>query len=132
MILLTSCDDFKYKHYKTKHIPLRQLVQKDEVEKQANASYFLISASADYSEERQTVIKVFGKVGGTYRLIEFNIEDLRIRVDDKIDKPYIYLKYSYPKPINITWLLNEPYNIDVYVLVCPNKYLPEKLLPIEI
>ena len=73
-----------------------------------------------------------GKVGGFYRMIEFNFEDVRIKIDNTIDNPYLYIKYYNDEEVSIPYLLNEYYYINSFVIVCPEKYLPEQLLPISL
>lgn len=131
---LFSCDRIvpQNKYYKTKNIYLRQLVKTDEVTKSGSASYFLVMGSASYDERVETKIKLMGKVGGFYRMIEFNFEDVRIKIDNTIDKPYLYIKYYNDEEVSIPYLLNEYYYINSFVIVCPEKYLPEQLLPISL
>jgi hypothetical protein len=123
----------RQKHYKTKNIPLRQLVKTDEVTKESRGSYFLISGSYSSSESVSTKIKLIGKVNGLYRLIEFNFNDARIKIDNSLTKPHLYIKYtSYGKHSTSALLDDKWYDINSFVIVCPEKYLPEKLLSIEI
>lgn len=118
---------------KSENVYLRQLVKTDEVSKTASASYFLVMGSASYSEDVETKIKLMGKINGLYRLIEFNFTDVRIKIDNKIDKPYLYLIYYSHKKRNVSSLLSYRYwDIRAYVIVCPEKYLPEQLLPIKL
>jgi len=126
IISLSSCDTKTINHYKTDKIELRQLVKTTEVTKDATASYFLILGSASYDEKNETKIKLIGKVNDSYRLIEFNFYDVRIKIDNSIDKPYLYLKYTDNKKIPTSQLLNNPYYyiITSYVIVCPEKLLP--------
>jgi hypothetical protein len=130
---LLSCNVPEPKHYKTENIQLRQLVKTDEVTKESHASYFLISGSYSSREEVNTTIKLIGKVNGLYRLIEFDFNDARIKIDNSLTKPHLYIKYSsYDKRNTSTLLNHRRYDISSYVIVCPEKYLPEKLLPINL
>jgi hypothetical protein len=130
---LYSCNIPEEKYQKTENIYLRQLVKTDEVTKNTSASYFLVMGSASSSEEVETKIKLMGKVNGFYRLIEFNFLDVRIKIDNKIDKPYLYINYRSYEKYSVAELLGyRYYDIRSYVIVCPEKYLPEQLLPISL
>ena len=130
---LFSCYMPVEKHDRTENIYLRQLVKTDEVTKEGSASYFLVMGSASYSEEVTTKIKLMGKVNGFYRLIEFDFKDVRIKIDNTIDKPYLYITYRDYNKLNVTELLSyEEFSVTSFVIVCPEKYLPEKLLPISL
>jgi hypothetical protein len=133
LAVLSACNT-PINHYKTDRILLRQLVKTTEITKSASASYFLILGTASYSEESKTTIKVMGKVHGLYRLIEFDFNDARIKIDNSINKPYLYLKYTGSKKVSLGELITHPnwYIVTSYVIVCPEKYLPEKLLPINL
>jgi hypothetical protein len=130
---LFSCDTLVKKRGRTENIYLRQLVKTDEVTKEGSASYFLVMGSASYSEEVTTKIKLMGKVNGFYRLIEFDFKDARIKIDNTINKPYLYITYRdyYNRSTN-QLLGSEWYLVTSFVIVCPEKYLPEKLLPISL
>jgi len=75
-----------------------------------------------------------GKVHGLYRLIEFDFNDARIKIDNSINKPYLYLKYTGSEKVPLGELITNPnwFLVTSYVIVCPEKYLPEKLLPINL
>lgn len=133
VLSLFSCDFPEKKYGKTENIYLRQLVKTDEVTKSGSASYFLVTGSASYSEDVETKIKLMGKVNGFYRLIEFNFEDVRIKIDNTIGRPYLYINYQDYNKLSVAKLLTyDRYSIRSYVIVCPEKYLPEQLLPITL
>jgi hypothetical protein len=133
ILSLSSCDTRPFKHQKSDKIELRQLVKTTEISKNATASYFLILGSASYSENSETKIKLMGKVHGLYRLIEFNFNDARIKIDNSIDKPYLYLNYTSKNKVPTGYLLSQSsWYVTTYVIVCPEKYLPEQLLPIRL
>lgn len=130
---LFSCDLPAEKYDRTENIYLRQLVKTDEVTKEGTASYFLVMGSASYSEEVTTKIKLMGEVNGLYRLIEFDFIDARIKIDNTINKPYLYITYHAYSKLNVTELLGDRWHsVTSFVIVCPEKYLPEKLLPISL
>lgn len=130
---LFSCDMPVEKHDRTENIYLRQLVKTDEVTKEGTASYFLVMGSASYNEEVTTKIKLMGEVNGFYRLIEFDFIDARIKIDNTINKPYLYITYRAYDKLNVDKLLGGRwFSVTSFVIVCPEKYLPEKLLPISL
>jgi hypothetical protein len=125
LISLFSCDsDSGYKNYKTDKIYLRQ---------EASGSYFLVVGSGSYEERTETKIKLMGKVNGYYRLIEFDFVDVRIKVDNSIKNPYLIIKYQSNNKLTTNEILNnDNWYTTGYVIVCPEKYLPERLLPISL
>lgn len=130
---LFSCNVPEKKHYKTENIQLRQLVKTDEVTKESYTSYFLIVGSHSSREEVNTKIKLIGEINGLYRLIEFHFIDVRFKINNNLTKPHLYINYrSYDKFSTGKLLDYKSYYITSYVIVCPEKYLPEKLLPINL
>lgn len=132
LISLFSCDIREPKNYKTDKIYLRQLVKVDKVTKEVSGSYFLVIGSGSYQERTETKIKLMGKVNGYYRLIEFDFVDVRIKIDNSIEDPYLVIKYQSYDKLKTNELINENWYTTGYVIVCPEKYLPERLLPISL
>jgi hypothetical protein len=73
-----------------------------------------------------------GEVNGEYRFMQFNFELVRIRIDNKVKTPYIVLNYVYSEPQSIDELLDYSYHMKSVTIVCPEQYLPERLLPIQL
>lgn len=135
-ILLTlslfGCDN-SIKTFKSKPIKLRQLVTKTEKHNYESGSFFLIGGNYHKSDYEETNVKAFGRVDGYYRLIEMDINDIRINIDNSINEPNIVIKYYSGKKVSDSYLLSRKYYYDpIYLINCPEKYLPEKLLPIEL
>jgi hypothetical protein len=74
-----------------------------------------------------------GKIDDEYRFIQFDFERARIKIDNSVKTPYIVLNYKNYKELSIDEQLNHMnwYGVTV-TIVCPEQYLPEKLLPIQI
>ena len=121
-----------YMNYHTDKIYLRQLVNRDVTETHTSGSFFLIAGSMSSETESQTVIKLMGNVNGEYRFMQFDFEKVRIRIDNNVKTPYIVLNYRETYDVGIDYLLKYPYYDDSVTIVCPEQYLPEKLLPIQI
>ena len=130
LVLLTSCEPMIYKKLKSSKLELRQLVQETETKKTAYASYFLIAGSYGQSEEKVTTVKVFAKVENRYRLIEMPIDEIRIAIDNKLTTPNIEIEYTNNENYNDEELVSNDRVTKVYVINCPEQYLPQKLLPI--
>lgn len=132
ILLATSCQSIKGKPFKSSKLELRQMIQDTETSHSSSGSFFLIAGS--YSEEHNEIItvKVFAKVEGRYRMIEMHIEDVRINIDNKISTPFIVIEYEAKRKYGDEELVSSPHKYKVYVINCPEKYLPEKLLPFEI
>lgn len=139
LVFLSSCsDEFVIK--KSEKLQLRQMVQSEDKER-GSSGYFLfgIGSYQEY-ETNEPVIRVFAKVGGSYRFIEIPLDKLDVNIlSDSTTIPYLELKYRDRKDdpdmkaINI--LSNNPYNpylLKRYVINCPDKYLPEDLIPINL
>lgn len=130
LVLFTSCEPMIDKNLKSSKLELRQLVQETETKKTAYASYFLIAGSYSQSEYKETKVKVFAKVENRYRLIEIPIDEVRIAIDNKLKIPNIEIEYINHVKYSDEELVSKSYITKVYVINCPEQYLPEKLLPI--
>lgn len=128
--LIISCQSIEDKDYKTSKFELRQMVQQTETVKNTSASYFFMIGSYSNSERSYTTVKVFAKVNGRYRLIEMPIGDIRIAINDSLSTPNIEIEYTSYYKKEDEHIFNHRYSITAYVINCPEKYLPEKLLPI--
>ena len=73
-----------------------------------------------------------GEVNGEYRFMQFDFEKVRIKIDNKVTTPYIVLNYRETYEVDMSYLLDYPSYIDSITIVCPEQYLPERLLPIQI
>jgi hypothetical protein len=60
------------------------------------------------------------------------IEDIRIEIDSTLQKPFVRLKYFSRVKVNPDKLLSDDYVHITYEIVCPERLLPEKLLPINL
>lgn len=133
--LLSSCESEKIKAFKSSKLELRQLVKETEVKKQASGCFFLISGGYSSSEQNVTTIKVFAKVENRFRLIEIPIKDVRINIDNSLTKPNIEIEYTCQvrnQPSSDEELINLLWVNKIFVINCPEIYLPEKLLPISL
>lgn len=134
IFIIASCRDSgnDTSYYKSSKLPLRQLVQQTEKTKTSYASYFLIAGSYSSREETKIVVRAFANVNGRFRLLEMPLSDIRIKIDNSIVSPYIIVEFNTTTPGNNSTeeLLNTGWISKVYVINCPEKYLPEKLLPI--
>jgi hypothetical protein len=130
LVLFTSCEPMVDKNLKSSKLELRQLVQETENKKSVYAYYFLIAGSYSQSEHKETKVKVFAKVKNRYRLIEMPIEEVRIAIDNKLKVPNIEIEYINQYNLTDEELVSQSWRTKVYVINCPEQYLPEKLLPI--
>ena len=130
LVLFTSCEPMIDKNLKSSKLELRQLVQETETKKTAYASYFLIAGSYSQSEYKETKVKVFAKVENRYRLIEMPIDEVRIAIDNNLKIPNIEIEYVNHEKYSDEELVSKNWVTKVYVINCPEQYLPEKLLPI--
>ena len=130
LVLFTSCEPITSKKFTSSKLELRQLIQQTETQKVTHGYYFIIAGGFDSYENKITTVKVFAKVEGRFRLIEMQIEDVRIAIDNKLKTPNIEIEYTSNIEESDEELLNGYYSNKVYVINCPEQYLPEKLLPI--
>jgi hypothetical protein len=132
MLFLFSCQPKGWKNYHSEKIYLRQLVNRDVTETHTSGSFFLVAGSVSSTSETSTVVKLMGEVNGEYRFMQFNFEKIRIKIDDKVTTPYIILNYTETYEVDTDYLLQYPGYLDSVTIVCPEQYLPERLLPIQI
>lgn len=134
-IAISSCAFGPRVERYTEKIPLRQLIKSEEKSRTSSASFFLVAGVASSTENQKTVVKLMGNVEGYYRLIQFDLREARIKIDDSIDKPYIVIRYSNDSnyKMSINQLLGDySFHVITYDIICPERYLPEKLLPITL
>jgi hypothetical protein len=132
VLLLTSCQFVPYTDRHTKKIPLRQLVKSETKETYSSASFFLIAGSASSGTYTTTDVKAMGAVDGEYRYLQMDFQKVRIKLDNTVKIPYVIINYRDDHDEDINNLLKYEYNIDSYTIVCPEHYLPEHLLPIQL
>lgn len=134
-VLFISCaekgSDDVYKDRQTSVLELRQLVNKTEVNKQTYGAFFLIGGSISSTESTEVYVKVFAKVDGYFRVVSIPINKLRVNIDNTLEKPNLIIEYYSTKKSD-SWVLADEYRQEVFIINCPEKYLPEKLLPIEL
>jgi hypothetical protein len=130
--LMIGCHHGEYKDYHTDKIYLRQLVNRDVTETHTSGSFFLVAGSVSSESETSTVVKLMGKVKDEYRFMQFDFEKVRIKIDNKVTTPYIVLNYREISEMSMDYLLEYGYYVKSVTIVCPEQYLPERLLPIQI
>lgn len=116
----------------TEVLELRQIVNAENITTKSHGSYFLIGGSYSSETENKLSIKVFAKVDGYFRVIDIPIEEVRVNIDNKLNKPTLQINYEGTKYTSSNLLDNYNYWINYYIINCPEKFLPEKLLPIEL
>jgi hypothetical protein len=114
-----------------------------ETEKSSGGTFVLFFATYHSQEKNMDVIKVFAEVDGLYRFIEIPMELVKVKIDNSITTPYVQIRYSFDGTGPI-WRSNTKIVEDIasgrlghltltdYVITCPEQYLPERLLPIDI
>ncbi len=139
---LMSCADSDNFNGTTSPLKLRQLSNVSETEKSADGSAFLFFASYHSEERNADYVKVFAEVDGEYRFLEIPMEG--VKIDSTVKVPYVQIDYTYSdfekhqySNTQVCEAIN-PRNIyarvDIvkYVIICPEQYLPERLLPIDV
>jgi hypothetical protein len=132
VLFMIGCQPIEYKDLHSDKIYLRQLVNRDITQTHTSGSFFLIAGSVNSNTETNTVVKLMGDVNGEYRFMQFDFEKVRIKIDNKVTTPYIVLNYRDTSKMSMDYLLKYQYYIESVTIVCPEQYLPERLLPIQI
>jgi len=141
IILLSSCREHIDSY--TEPLLLRQLSNVTETNQSSSGSFMLFFASYRSETTNEDMIKVFAKVDGSYRFLEIPMEMVKIKLDNTVTRPYVQIYYEeffFKKPTDtqICDSMNDYYvkgrgsGIYTYMIVCPEKYLPEELLPVSI
>ena len=127
----TSCHEEQT--MSTTKMELRQLINKEETQKHSNGSYFIIVASYSSSETKQDVVKMFVKVDNSYyQMLKLDLEKVKVVIDNNIEKPYLIVKdNNLVQRTDAEIIRFIEYNEKIF-LHCPEKYLPEKLLSINL
>ena len=58
------------------------------------------------------------------------IEDVRISINNKLTKPSVEIEYVNNYKYSDESIVDQKWLRKIYVVNCPEQYLPEKLLPI--
>jgi len=132
--LLFSCDvpPERYTINRTSStFELRQLIQNERTTTSSSAMYFLVIGSYASNTTTTEEVKVFAKVNGDYRMLTMPLEDVRIRINNKLTKPTLLITYrdalhTDEEICDSKWVSKK------YIISCPEKYIPEKLLPINL
>lgn len=109
--------------------PLRQLVQQSETTQSSSGGFALFFATYHSQETKADYVKMFAKVSGNYRLISVPIEHIRININDSLVTPTLQIRYE-GLPETDESICNGGWYKKAYIISCPEKYLPKKLLPI--
>jgi hypothetical protein len=65
--------------------------------------------------------------------MQFDFEKVRIKIDNEVKAPYIVLNYFAKEDLSVDRLMvYNNFKVKTVTMVCPEEYLPEKLLPIQI
>jgi len=133
VLCMISCNQPVEKIYHSDKIYLRQLVNTTVSETYTHGSFFLVAGSITSESTTETVIKLMGNIDDEYRFIQFDFERARIKIDNSVKTPYIVLNYKNDRELSIDEQLKKMnwYCVTI-TIVCPEQYLPEKLLPIQI
>jgi hypothetical protein len=132
-ICVISCKEEERKPKKTAVFELRQLIQETESYSSKTGVFFMFGGYYNEKEEKETTVKVFAKVEGRYRLIEMPIQDVRIVIDDMLFKPHVQIEYYSMSDFSDEEIVsNNDLSSKVFVITCPERYIPEKLLPIDL
>ena len=129
-IFLFACENPSPKYSSV--FELRQLVKSTEKGVSSSATFFLIAGSYSSSDYSRTTVKVFAKVDGAYRFIEIPMSKIRIIIDNNIKVPTLQLQLNAMHGFTDEEFLNNYGWLSSYIIRCPEQYLPEKLLPIEL
>ena len=137
-VLFLSCQ--KYKTYVTKPVVLRQMVKTEVSNKSASGSFLLVYGIYNSKEKTELMVRCLGNVDGMYRLIELPMKSVRIKINNNIITPTLQFVYYSNYELNINSLLSigecpDPfsnYNFLYYIINIPEKYIPEKLIPITL
>lgn len=132
VLLFASCETIITKDLKSSKFELRQLIKATETTKSTSGYYFFVVAGYNSNEEKETYVKVFAKVENRFRLIEIPIKDLRINIDNSLKKPTLFIEYRDQNIYEDEKLISSDYINKIYVINCPEVYLPERLLPINL
>ena len=131
-MLFTNCNPQNEEYHYTENFELRQLVQETETVKTTKGRFILFFATYYSSESKTDYVKMFAKVDGNYRLVEVPLHIIRLNINDSITTPIMQVRYiGYGKRTNDD-VFDRSWYGEVYIITCPQKYLPEKLLPIEL
>lgn len=119
-------------------LALRQFVQDEQTTKTSSASFFLFCGNYSSIEANKAYLRVFAKVDGGYRFIEMPLEDVRVFLNDSLEKPTLVIRcisdafFKLPATISDEELCGDIIANKRYIVSCPSRFLPEELIPLSL
>jgi hypothetical protein len=116
---------------------IRQIIKSVRTVKESNSSgsYFIVAASYSSSgtERVETRVNMFINGGNGFQFVSIDLENIRIKIDNTLTKPHLSIKTKFSwlpelsELIRIHRVRPEMFTITIH---CPEKFLPERLLPL--
>lgn len=133
-----SCED-RYNRYHDETYRIRQLVKSKDTTKHASGSFFLITGGYSSTEKTELKVNMFIETKDGFKMVSINLSTVIVRIDNSIDKPYLRVTYWNSNPRSIADSIydaevwgDSSFNKTKIIIHCPEKYLPERLLPLEL
>jgi len=117
-----------------KRYELRQLVKEEKTTKNSSGSFFFVVGEYRNSEKKELVVRVFANTEIGFRYFEIPLRKIIIRIDNSIPKPYLQFYDRIDIEDDLYFFITCTFcgKYDGIYLICPEKYLPEQLLPINL
>lgn len=128
--LIWSCER-PDKIIKSEPLELRQLSKTEQTVSRSSGAFFFVVGGYSSQTKQEKNITVCALVDGRYMFVDIDIRNVRIVIDDALEKPYLILEYRIEYRDNTYEQLissSRSYKVRNFVIVCPEKYLPENLL----
>lgn len=131
VFLFSSCHEDK--RFQTDNLELRQLVKTTDTTKSEHGAFFLLAGGYSSSENVNNKIKMYALVNGSYKYLEYDVSDVRIKIDNTVKTPYLVISYRNDKKVSDERITGRPHWYSGRIVLVTNEYyLPEQLLPITI
>lgn len=115
----------------TKRYELRQLLKDEKITRTSSVGFFFVVGEYKSSETKKLVVKLIAKTELGYEYFEIPFDLIVIKIDNSIRNPYLefYHEHGNLRRLIVCRFCTKS---DKVYLVLPEKYLPEKLVPITL
>lgn len=131
---IVACVPDRQKSYIIDNVEMRQLQNGSANENSVHVSYFMFIGNIEGQSEEVEYVKMFINIDGYYKFVKLPMNDVYIKINNSVDKPYLKVKYSWYDKLKLSRIIRDDYNnyYQKYIIICPEEYLPENMSPINL
>jgi len=115
-------------------LELRQLSKKEVKSKSMQGGLFFGVGGFSSSEKQELYINTIVKTESGFQYFKIPLSKIRINIDNKLEKPFLEMIVDFHAIDDSSEenIYKGDWRYEKVIIHCPEKYLPERLLPIEL